>query len=311
MRDDRAHFDALIKSATDDTGARGLGEDSTEFLCGVAHGDSHRTRQTALARAPERAVGHDADRHFDIGVGQHDDRVLRAALALRAFAVRGGAGIHVPRDRRRADKTHCANRRVVENRIDGIARTVHQVDNALRKAGLFNQPEQRLHRHRNFFRGFHDAGIAAGQRVGQKPHRDHRREVERTDDGGDSDRLANHEFVNARGDVLRVISLQQDGHTAGNFDILDSALQLAPRFSKGLAAFERGGACDVVKVALQQGFQLVKELRAIVRRRAAPRGIGLGSGVGRGGNFRGAAKRSSRQRLAGRWVDHVQRFARR
>ena len=51
--------------------------------------DRHRDgdREAALARASEGAVGDDLRGQFHIGIGEDDDMVLGAALALHSFAV--------------------------------------------------------------------------------------------------------------------------------------------------------------------------------------------------------------------------------
>jgi hypothetical protein len=52
-----------------------------------ADGDGQRGGQAALPGAAEGGVGDDARRHLHVGVGQHDDGVLGAALGLHALAV--------------------------------------------------------------------------------------------------------------------------------------------------------------------------------------------------------------------------------
>ena len=58
-----------------------------EGLLRIAHRDRDRNGQAALARAAEGAVADDLRRHLHVGIRQDDDVVLRAALALHAFAV--------------------------------------------------------------------------------------------------------------------------------------------------------------------------------------------------------------------------------
>ena len=64
-------------------------------LRGVANGDGQRRRQAALPGAAESAVGDDLRGRGQVGVRQHDDRVLGAALALRALAVGGAARVDI------------------------------------------------------------------------------------------------------------------------------------------------------------------------------------------------------------------------
>ena len=53
----------------------------------------------------------------EIGVRQHDDRILGAALALGALAGGRGAGVDIARHGARADEAHRADLRVIENRV--------------------------------------------------------------------------------------------------------------------------------------------------------------------------------------------------
>ena len=45
--------------------------------------------------------------------------------------------------------------------------------------------------------------------------------VERRDDGAHAERLADHHFVDAGGDVFGVVALHQDRGAAGDLDVLD------------------------------------------------------------------------------------------
>ena len=193
-------------SAVADLARRGRVADlRRERLRRLGDGDDDRRRQAALAGAAERRVGDDLRRHVHVGVGQDDDRVLGAALALHALAVGGRAAVDVARHRRRADERDRAHLRMIEQRVDGVLAAVHQVDDAGREAGLLDE----LRRCGAivigvFSDGLRTTRVAAGDRVGQEPQRDHAGEVERRDDADDADRLADHQLVDARGDVLEV-----------------------------------------------------------------------------------------------------------
>ncbi len=83
--------------------------------------------------------------------------------------------------------------------------------------------------------GLEQERVAAGDRVGQEPERDHRREVERRDRGDDADRLAHHLDVDTRRDTLQVLALQQVRHRRRRLDRLDPPPDLAVRIGEGLA----------------------------------------------------------------------------
>ena len=55
----------------------------------------------------------------------------------------------------------------------------------------------------------------------------------------DADRLADHQLVDARGDVLEVAAHHQRRDAGGDLDVLDAALQLAFGLGERLAALLR------------------------------------------------------------------------
>ena len=69
------------------------------------------------------------------------------------------------------------------------------------------------------------------QRDGDRvhPHRHHGREVERRDAGAHAERLAEGEDVDAGGDLVGVVALEQLRDAAGELDHLEAALHLAAR----------------------------------------------------------------------------------
>ena len=95
----------------------------------------------------------------------------------------------------------------------------------------------------------------------------------------DAERLADHDFVDAGGDVFGVVALDQNGRAARDVDVLDGAAHLAARFGERLAAFQRDGPRDVVEMPLEQILELEQELDAIGDRRPAPRGKRAARGV--------------------------------
>ena len=117
----------------------------------------------------------------------------------------------------------------------------------------------------------HD-GVAARDRIRDEPERNHAGKIERRDHRADAERLADHDLVDAGGDVFGVVALNQDGRAARHVDVLDGAAHLAARFGERLAAFERDGPGDLVEVPLEQILELEQELHAVGDRRPAPGG---------------------------------------
>ena len=67
------------------------------------------------------------------------------------------------------------------------------------------------------------------------PARHHAGEVERRDAGHDAERLAQRPVVDARGDLVGEVALEQLRNAAGEFDDLDAARDLALRIAEHLA----------------------------------------------------------------------------
>ena len=135
-----------------------------------------------------------------------------------------------------ADEGDRVDARVVEDRVDGVAASVDQIEHAGRDlVDRVDQLEDQLRGSRVALGGLQDEGVAAGDRVGQEPERDHRREVERGDRGDHADGLADHLDVDAAGDALEVLALEQMGDSGGCLDRLDPAQDLAASVAERLA----------------------------------------------------------------------------
>ena len=77
--------------------------------------------------------------------------------------------------------------------------------------------------------GLEHEGVAAGDRHREHPHRHHHREVERRDAGDHAERLAQRPVVDAGGDLVGVVALEQLRNAAGELDDVDAARDLALR----------------------------------------------------------------------------------
>ena len=202
-----------------------------------------------MAGASERAVGDNLGRRREVGVRQHHHRVLRAALALDAFARGRRAGVDVPRHGARAHEADGLNLRVIEDRVHHVAAAVDDVDDTGRQAGPLDELHQQLHGQRHSFGRLDHHRVAAGDCVGQEPERDHPGKVERGNDGAHPQRLADHDFVDACGDVLGVVALHEQRGAAGHFHVLDRPPQLTARLADGLAAFAGDGGRQMGRCA--------------------------------------------------------------
>ena len=95
-----------------------------------------------MQRWPAQPVA-DAVRFFatssGIGIGQDDDVILRAAEGEHPLAARAAAREDELRHRRAADERAGADERMIEHRLDGLAVALHDIENAIRQAGLGKQ----------------------------------------------------------------------------------------------------------------------------------------------------------------------------
>ena len=152
----------------DGGGGYGVAEPVLRF----ADGDGDADGEAALPGASEGRVGDDLGGGFRVGVGQYDDVVFCAALALHALAAGGAARVDIFGHRRGADKTDRAHQRMIEQRVDRRLAAVDQVHNAGGQAGLLNELDQPCGGERHAIAGLEHDGVARGDGVGQKPERE-------------------------------------------------------------------------------------------------------------------------------------------
>ena len=80
-----------------------------------------------------------------------------------------------------------------------------------------------------------DKGITAGDRIGEHPHRDHRREVERRDTSDNTQRLPNLIDIDAAARLLAESAFEKVRDTAGELDILETSRDFTERIGQRLA----------------------------------------------------------------------------
>src|SRR5256884_5378946 len=147
--DDRPHLHAGVETVPDLNFRSGFGDGIAKRLLRFADRDRYGNGETALARAAESAVADDLRRQLHVGIGQDDDVILCAALALHALAAGRGAPVHMPGHRRRADGTDGAYLRMIAKRVDHLAPAINQIHHALGQAGFLEQFERAPHRKRD------------------------------------------------------------------------------------------------------------------------------------------------------------------
>ena len=280
---------------------RELGDDPVGH---VTDQHRHADRHAALAGRAIGGADQRVDRLLDVGVGHHHHVVLRAAQRLHALAVVRAGLVDVLGDRGRSDKTQCLDVRMGQQRIDRDLVALDDVEHARRQPGLGQQLGHE-HRARGIaLAGLEDEGVAAGDGHGVHPHRDHAGEVERGDAGNHAQGLAQGPVVDAGGDLVGEVALEELGHTAGELDDVDAAGDFALGVGEDLAVFGGDHRGQGVAVLVEQAQEGVHDPRAADRGHVGPGGErGLGAGHG-GRDFVDRGQRDLTRHRAGRGVPH-------
>src|SRR5258708_19468882 len=98
-----------------------MGDGVAERFLRFANRNGNGNGEAALARAAKCAVADDLRGEFDVRIGQNDDVIFCAALALHALAAGGGARVDMFGYGSGAYKTNGANLRMIAERVDHIA----------------------------------------------------------------------------------------------------------------------------------------------------------------------------------------------
>ena len=233
--------------------ARGDGVD--QRVGDVADRDGDGQRHAALAGG---AVGRRDDRvrgHVDVGVGEHQGVVLRAAEGLDPLAVG-------PCRSRRCSWAIGVEPTKLTAAMPGWSRMASTA--SLSPCTTVKTPSGRpasLHScgeeergGRVLLAGLEDERVAAGDRVGAHPQRHHRREVEGRDAGDDAERLADVVDVDAGRGLLGEPALEQLRDADGELDVLQAAGDLA-RWRR-----ESTLPCSAVMIAASSSVALVQQL---------------------------------------------------
>ena len=195
---------------------------------------------------------------------------------------------------------------MVNQALHHLPPAMQQLRHPGRQPGLFQQLEQQHARTGNLLARLEDEAVAAGDRIRQKPQRNHHREVEGGDRGHHPHRLTEAMLVNSRRDLLVVPALQQRGNSAGHFDVFNPPANLGGRFGQRLAALVGNRPGQFVESGLEPRFEPVEELRSVIRRHKPP--LAKGAGRRHDGRVQLVAwrQRHLRQRPGRRWIDHRQ-----
>ena len=170
---------------------------------------------------------------------------------------------------------------VRRQRADHIGATQYEVHHAGGETRLARKLGQPHCGQRAVLRGLDHHRVATGDRPGEV-ERDHRREVEGSDDAEDTERLPDVFGVHPGADLLRGGALDQLGYGAGVLDVLQAPNQLAFGLGQRLAVLGNGELGELVDRAAHQ-LAVAEQCRRPLRHRSHPP---FPEGVVRSGNHR-------------------------
>ena len=235
--------------------------------------DQARGGRAALAGREKGALHRAFDGDLEVGVIQHDERVLAAHFELdllhRVAGDAGGRDLAAGRDRAgEGDRVHVL---VLEQCLaDDRAAAHHQVEHALGQAGALDDVDQRPGRPGDEVgRLDHDA-VAVGERRGDLPGRDGDREIPGRDHADDADRLAGDLDADAGTHGRDALAIQAQALAGEEGEDLAGAGGLADAFRQGLAFLARQQAAELVLAGEDLVGGLLQDFVALLRGGAAP-----------------------------------------
>ncbi len=196
---------------------------------------------------------------------------------------------------------------LVEDRVDRALVAVDDVEDAGRQACLDHQFGQADRHGRITLGRLQDEGVAAGDRRGEHPHRDHGREVERRDAGADADGLADRVHVDAGAGTFGELALLQMRNADDEFADFQAAHEIALGVFDRLAVLAREDLGQLVHVGVEKFDELHEHAGAALRVGGCPlrlRGLGAGDGSA---EFRVACQRHGALHFARCRVEDVAR----
>ncbi len=244
-------------------------------VVGRRHRDHHRRGHAALARASGHRGDDVARRHLLVGVGHHDQVILRATESETALQRRGRAPVDDLRDLGRSDEADRGDSGVVADRLDGFLPTVNDLQNAFGQPRFLEQLGDSASAERNELRRLEDEAVSERDRVGNRPVRNHVREVEGRDRRDDPKREPLDPALHTAAH-LEHFSRRDLRQRAGELAQLGRLQDLSPGFARDLAVllgYQRGQLVDVL---LEQCLVAVEDLGALLDRRRGPSGERLG-----------------------------------
>mmetsp|Transcript_62735 Transcript_62735/g.110801 ORF Transcript_62735/g.110801 Transcript_62735/m.110801 type:complete len:307 (+) Transcript_62735:1762-2682(+) len=259
-------------------------------LAAVADQQQHGASHAALACTPHKPRDHISRSHGNIAIGQRQQVVLRTterqhALVHGLTALGDNLG-HLGG----THEGHSTDIGVVAHGSNHLRSTVHDLEHTRRNARSHHQLHHSLHGQGNLLRGLENHTVAHGEGNGDRPHGNHRREVERHDGSHHAQRLSGLLAHNAAGH-LQLSTSRELGKTGGPFNGLVTLGDISKGLRKVLAVLAHDDGGKFSRVGVHQTMELEHN-----------RGSGLDSQTTPGGErFSGGLDRFVNVRRSGSW----------
>lgn len=188
--------------------------------------------------------------------------VLCAQVGLDTLALGGAAGVDVFASLVGANEGDGLDLGLVNDEVDSLGRTVDDVDNTWREASLLGELGQDHGSTRVALRGLDDASVAGDGSDGDRPERDHGREVERADSCNDTKRLAVGPGLHVLCDLKNLTS-ELRGDATGGLGDLQTTQDVTLCVGECLSLLEGDACSKTVPVLPDQSSVLEHKLLSV------------------------------------------------
>ena len=290
-------------SASSTTSAfHALGHGVDEAVVDALGHDQARGGRAALAGREEGAVDGAFDRDLEIGVVEHDQRILAAHLELHLLH-------RVGRDAGCATLRAGGDRAGEGDRVDVLGlfsiaspttepRPMTRLNTPVGRPARAMISDKRMRRRRHEIGRLEHDAIAVGERRRDLPGRNGDREIPRRDQADDADRLARDLDVDAGPHRGELLAGQAQALAGEEQEDLPGAHDLADALGQGLAFLARQQAAELVLAREDLVADALQDVVALLDRGARPgregRLRGRDRALGIGGARRGRTRRRRR-----------------
>ena len=233
--------------------------------------DQPRRSRAALSGRIVRALHGDVDRHLQIRIVEHHERVLAAHFELHFGEPRARVLRNRPSRADRPREADGGDIRMVDDRVshDGTGAR-HEIEHARRDAGLVQDLGERPCTSGRPLRGLEHDGVPIGQRGRDLPRGNGNREIPGRDQTDDADRLARDFHVDTRANRGQLFAREAHRLSGKELENLAGARGLADTLCQRLPFFAREQPADLVLSRQDFRSDSVEDIGAPLNRARRP-----------------------------------------